>query len=64
MFDIEKIDVLIVPRIIPNILSLNHDDLSRETEKTLRQGRPPRESEEGAVRCGRRAMRGDQQRHF
>ena len=24
-----------------------------------KQGRPPRESEKGAVRCGRRAMRGD-----
>ena len=38
MFDIEKKNVLIVPRIIPNILSLNHDDLSRETEKHLGKG--------------------------
>ena len=36
----------------------------KRNRKTLRQGRPPRESEEGDVRCGRRAMRGDQQRHF
>ena len=27
-------------------------------EKSLKQGRPPQESEKGAVRCCRRAMRG------
>ena len=34
-----------------------HSIVSKEVFVS-KQGRPPRESEKGAVRCGRRAMRG------